>query len=133
MPKVLKLVCASIVAALASVASFSQPAQPAQSSPPDAVTLRIIVATSADDASRIIDRLNRDENFVALAEAESIDPSAAVGGFLGKIALSSLRPDLRNALQGLKPGQLSRVVQIPTGFAILKLVEDADSREHEGG
>ncbi len=126
MPKVLKLVCASIVAALASVASFSQPAQPAQSSPPDAVTLRIIVATSADDASRIIDRLNRDENFVALAEAESIDPSAAVGGFLGKIALSSLRPDLRNALQGLKPGQLSRVVQIPTGFAILKLVEDAD-------
>ena len=126
MPKVPRLPCASIVAALASVPLLSQPSQPAQSSPPDTVTLRIIVANSADDARRIIDRLNRDENFVALAEAESIDPSAAVGGFLGKIALSSLRPDLRNALQGLKPGQLSPVVQIPTGFAILKVVEDAD-------
>lgn len=105
---------------------LSQPSQPAQSSPPDTVTLRIIVANSADDARRIIDRLNRDENFVALAEAESIDPSAAAGGFLGKIALSSLRPDLRDALQGLKAGQLTPVVQIPTGFAILKLVEDAD-------
>ena len=124
MPKRPGLVWASIVLAVAGVPLLSQspPARPS----PDVVTLRIIVANSAEDAQRIIGRLNRNENFVALAAAESIDPSAASGGFLGKIALSSLRPELRAALQGLTPGQLSPVVQIPTGFAVLKLVEDAD-------
>ena len=38
------------------------------------------MANSADDAQRIIDRLNKGENFVALAVAESVDPSAAAGG-----------------------------------------------------
>jgi hypothetical protein len=33
---------------------------------------------------------------------------------------------LRDALVGVAPGQLSPVVQIPTGFAILKVVDDTD-------
>src|SRR5947208_3004150 len=40
--------------------------------------------------------------------------------------LSTLPPVLKDALQGVAPGQLSAVVQIPTGFAILKVVEDTD-------
>ena len=33
---------------------------------------------------------------------------------------------LKDALVGVAPGQLSPVVQIPTGFAILKVVDDTD-------
>jgi tetratricopeptide (TPR) repeat protein len=114
----------SIAAAMATVSLASQSPSATQSASPDEVTLRIIVAASADDAQRIRERLDRGENFVALAIAESIDPSAPAGGLLGRLRLSSLRPELREALQSLRPGQLSPVVQIPTGFAVLKVVED---------
>ena len=42
------------------------------------------------------------------------------------MTLSTLPPVLKDALVGVDPGQLSPVVRIPTGFAILKVVEDTD-------
>ena len=90
------------------------------------VTLRVIVVKSAEEAERIVARLNSGENFVALAKAESIDPTAGAGGLLGRVTLSILPAFLKDALQGVKPGQLSPVVRIPTGFAILKVVDDTD-------
>jgi tetratricopeptide (TPR) repeat protein len=96
----------------------------AQVMPSDEVSLRVIVVDSADEARRIVSRLNRGEDFIAVAQAESIDPTAAAGGLLGKVTRSTLPPMLKDALVGVAPGQLSPVVQIPTGFAILKVVED---------
>jgi tetratricopeptide (TPR) repeat protein len=101
-------------------------ARTAQVTPSDEVTLRVIVVDSEEQARRMVVRLNNGENFIALAQAESIDPTAAAGGFLGKVMLSTLPPVLKDALAGVAPGQLSPVVQIPTGFAILKVVEDTD-------
>jgi len=89
------------------------------------VTLRVIVVDSAEEAQRIVTRLNSGEDFIALAQAESIDPTAGTGGLLGKVTRSTLPAMLKDALVGVVPGQLSPVVQIPTGFAILKVVEDA--------
>src|SRR5262249_7171405 len=54
------------------------------------------------------------------------DPTAEAGGLLGKLALATLPPVLKDALGGVAPGHLSRVVQIPTGFAILKVVDGTD-------
>ncbi len=102
------------------------PAGPAQVTPSNDVTLRVIVVDSAEKAQGIVARLNGGENFVAVAQAESIDPTGGTGGLLGKVALSTLPPELKDALVGVGPGQLSPVVQIPTGFAILKVVEDTD-------
>jgi tetratricopeptide (TPR) repeat protein len=99
---------------------------PAQATPSDEVTLRVIVVDTAEKARRIVMRLNGGENFVALAQAESIDPTGGAGGLLGRVTLSTLPPVLRDALVGVAPGQLSPVVEIPTGFAILKVVEDTD-------
>jgi tetratricopeptide (TPR) repeat protein len=70
--------------------------------------------------------LNSGENFIAMAQAESIDPTGGAGGLLGKVTLSTLPAVLKDALVGVGPGQLSPVVQIPTGFAILKVVDDTD-------
>ena len=98
----------------------------AQSTPSDEVTLRVIVVDSAEEAQRIVSRLNAGEDFIAMAQAESIDPTGGAGGLLGKVTLSTLPVVLKDALVGVAPGQLTPVVQIPTGFAILKVVDDTD-------
>ena len=54
------------------------------------MTLRVIVVDSAEEAQRIVIRLNGGEDFVALAQAESIDPTRSAGGLLGKVTLSTL-------------------------------------------
>src|SRR4029453_3592873 len=120
--------CLLVLGALAGaeIATGQQVARgPAQVTPSDEVTLRVIVVDSVEQAQRIVTRLNAGEDFIALARAESIDPTAGAGGFLGKVTLSTLPPVLKDALVGVAPGHLSPVVQIPTGFAILK-VEETD-------
>lgn len=90
----------------------------AQPPPNDHVTVRMIVVGSADEAAQVVQRLTNGADFAVLAKSLSIDPSADSGGWLGRVAVSSLRPELRRALEGLKPGQVSPFVRIPTGFAI---------------
>jgi tetratricopeptide (TPR) repeat protein len=86
----------------------------------DQVSFRIIVVSSADRASQIADRLKQGADFAALAQAESLDPSAKQGGLIGPIALSELRADLQAALRALAPGAVSPVLQLPTGFAFVR-------------
>jgi tetratricopeptide (TPR) repeat protein len=85
------------------------------------VALRIIVVSTADDAQRLLARLRSGADFAALARAESIDPTSAAGGLLGVSSASALRPELRDALRGVAPGQVTQAVQIPTGFAVVKV------------
>src|SRR5207245_7782849 len=40
---------------------------------------------------------------------------------LGVVQLSTLRPELRAALRGVGPGQVTEVVALPTGFAVLRV------------
>ena len=88
------------------------------------LTLRMIEVSSAEAAERIVERLNRGESFAVLARADSTAPSAESGGWLGKVAVSQLRPEVRRALQGVTPGHVTPVVRIPTGFAIFKVEPD---------
>ena len=101
-------------------------APPAQVASPDIVTLRVIVVDTEEKAQRIVIRLNSGDDFIAVAQAESIDPTSSAGGLLGKVTRSTLPPVLKDALVGLGPGQLSPIVRIPTGFAILKVIDDRD-------
>jgi tetratricopeptide (TPR) repeat protein len=122
---------ASIVPAMAAAVVGVGMAIPQQSTdrsaPTDQVTLRIIVVGAADEAQRVVDRLSNGENFVALAQRVSIDATADTGGLLGRMTLSGLRPELQRALHGLAVGQITAVVRIPTGFAVLKIVPDAEA------
>jgi hypothetical protein len=106
------------------LSAFSQTQQPVQRAVSAEVTLRIVVVSTADEAQRVAERLARGENFVTLAREVSIDTTAVSGGLIGKVSLSALRPELRNLLEHLPVGQLSPIVQIPTGFAVLKIVPD---------
>jgi hypothetical protein len=125
---VLRSVSVVIIGTVSALSLLSQtpPAAPASDAE---LTLRIIVVGSDEAAQRLRQRLTEGENFVALAKAESLDASADVGGLLGKLRLSTLRPELRAGLEGLKPGQLSRIVRIPTGFAVLQVVSADDGAD----
>ena len=46
----------------------------------DEVALRILVVGSKEEAQQIVERLRQGENFVALANQISLDPSADRGG-----------------------------------------------------
>ena len=106
------------------LSAFSQTPQPVQRAVSAEVILRIIVVSTADEAQRVAERLARGEDFVVLAREVSIDTTASRGGLIGKVVLTALWPDMRNVLEHLPVGQLSPIVQIPTGFAVLKIMPD---------
>ncbi len=87
-----------------------------------AVPVELIVVASMSDARKILDRLRNGEDFAALAKEFSTDPTANDGGYLGTVNPDSLILELRDAVRGLEPGQISAVVKIPAGYAILKRI-----------
>jgi len=86
---------AAIVALIALLAGAVQ----SQSAGP--VTLRIIVVPTADEATRIARQLLDGADFAMLAAEWSSEPTARDGGFLGAVDPSTLRPELRDALNGV--------------------------------
>jgi tetratricopeptide (TPR) repeat protein len=103
------------------------PAQQDAASHP--VDLGIIVTSSEADAAGVLRQLNAGWDFGVLAKEKSIDPTANDGGYMGKFSAAQLRPEMANALAGLATGQLSRIFQIPSGFAILKILTAAPPTE----
>jgi tetratricopeptide (TPR) repeat protein len=100
-----------------------------QSTPALSAGLRIIVVGSADEAEQIVERLKKGEDFAALAKQKSTDSTAADGGYMGKVDPATLRPELREALTGIVPGQISGVIKLPTGYAIVKVLTPSDSED----
>src|SRR5262245_25410382 len=113
-----------IVAALlaATMAPVRSQAPQTATLPQSTILFRIIVVDSPDAAQRVLDQLTAGENFPALAQRISIDATGRNGGLVGPVPVADLRGELRTALGGLRAGELSGVVRLPTGFAILKLV-----------
>jgi len=77
------------------------------------------VVDSLAQANRILEQLKRGEEFASLATEWSIDPTANDGGYLGIVDPATMRPELRDALQGVGRGQVSPVFKLPEGYAIL--------------
>ena len=64
-----------------------------------------------------------------LAREKSVDPTSADGGFLGKIDPASLRAELRDALRGVQPGQISKIVKLPSAYAILEVMTETEAAD----
>jgi len=118
-PRVAWIAFAAIVCSLALLAG--------QGPPSDLTALQIIVSSSAEEAEQLRAQVNGGGDFAALAREKSVDPTGRDGGHLGRISVASLRPELREALQGIKPGQMTAVVRIPTGYAVLRVVPDSEA------
>ena len=95
-------------------------AQSAASSPKDSIA--IIVVPSEGDARRIFQKLHEGADFKELARSESKSPTAKDGGSLGTVSPGDLLPELRQALAKTAPGEVSAIVKIPEGYAILKVL-----------
>jgi tetratricopeptide (TPR) repeat protein len=103
------------------------PRLPAQTTNPpaassDQIPLELILVSSAEEAQAIVDQLKKGEDFARIAKAKSIDPSADNGGFIGRQSPGALRVEMRDALKGLRPGQITPPIKTPTGYAILKVL-----------
>ena len=99
----------------------------AQGPPSDLVALQIIVSPTEAEAAAVRDQVARGGDFAAIARDKSVDPTARDGGYLGKMSIASLRPELREALAGVAAGQMTAVVRIPTGFAIVRVVPGTEA------
>lgn len=91
------------------------------------IALRIIVVNSPSRAQEILVRLGRGEDFAILAKQLSTDATAPQGGYMGQLDPLTLRPEIRDALQGVGPGQVAPVIQLPSGYAILQVVPSTET------
>jgi tetratricopeptide (TPR) repeat protein len=113
--------------------SVTTPSLYAQSSSASAaqIALRIIVVETSAQADRVLERLRKGEDFTAIAKEVSVDPTASDGGNMGRLDPAMLRPELRDALQGVAPGQFTRAVKTNSGYAILQIVPPSESKTQQ--
>ena len=92
-----------------------------QSAPPKEIAARRKLAETVSAQAQGSD-------FAALAARYSDDTtSRAAGGLLPATHLNELAPQLRRIVASLDTGATSAVITVPTGFAVLKLVEREES------
>src|SRR5262245_29124186 len=89
--------------------------------------LRLILAPSQTEAARIRALLQAGESFEDLARKYSVDPSSSTGGYLGAVSVSDLRPEFKRALEGLKPGEVTGVIQVGDRFALLQVLSGEEN------
>ena len=91
------------------------------------VHVRMIVAPDRDRGRELLERLRGGAPFEAVARAESQDKATAEqGGDLGWLPRGIRSPQFDEVVFALEVGQLSDLVQLPEGVAILQVVERAE-------
>ena len=76
-----------------------------------------------EKAEKLRKELTTGADFAALAKANSTDSSSKQGGDLGSFAKGQMVPAFEKAAFGLKPGEISDVVETQFGYHIIKLTE----------
>ncbi|HEY0490644.1 MAG TPA: peptidylprolyl isomerase [Telluria sp.] len=103
------------------------------------ILLKVTPTMTADDAKRKLAELkerldNKAAKFEELARLFSNDGSASKGGDLGWLYPGDTVPEFENVMNGLKPGEVSGVVETPFGYHLIEVLErksDDKSKERE--
>ncbi len=103
-----------------SLSPFSTVAQQAER--PSQVEVGILVLPTEAAAAAALRELRAGSDFAVLAKERSVDPTSNEGGSMGLLDPGQLRPELRDALKGLRAGEYSGIVSIPSGFAVLTIL-----------
>ena len=94
----------------------------------DRMALRQIVLATRDGADDILRRAAAGAPFDVLAAEHSLDDaSAARGGYMGRIDLTDLRLEFRDAVAGLDAGEVSVPVEAGGAFFLFQAVSDAEA------
>jgi len=94
----------------------------------------ILIATSSDNdasateaaskkANDLYDKISADENFAVLATQFSDGQKALEGGRLGWRPINQLPPLFSDQVKLMSPGEVTRPIRSPSGFHILKLLD----------
>ncbi|KAF0814512.1 Chaperone SurA [Andreprevotia sp. IGB-42] len=91
------------------------------------ILIKVNEVVSDDDARQKIaqlrDRILRGTRFEEVAKAFSEDGSAAKGGDLGWVNPGETVPEFEQAMNALKPGELSQPVRSPFGYHLITVLE----------
>jgi peptidyl-prolyl cis-trans isomerase SurA len=94
------------------------------------ILVRLNEVVSENDAknrlSDLKDRIEHGTDFNELARLHSDDGSAAKGGDLGWISPGDVVPEFEQAMNALKPGQVSDPFKSPFGWHIVQVLERRD-------
>ena len=109
-----------VIIAMSVCATRAQTGEPVQK-----IDIGIIVAPTLEQAQAILKQLKSGADFSVLAKEKSTDATASDGGYMGNLDPTQLRVEVRDALHGRKAGELTDIVHLPSGFAILKVLPAA--------
>jgi len=77
-------------------------------------------------AKRIHKLVAGGQNFKTLAKKFSDLPSASDGGDIGIFTLDEMAPAMQSAVKDLKPGELSSIIELQSGYQFFKLLSGED-------
>ncbi|HSK78110.1 MAG TPA: peptidylprolyl isomerase [Thermoanaerobaculia bacterium] len=92
---------------------------------PERVRLRQILTEDRAAAERALEQVTAGTDFAEVARKLSRDPSASSGGYQGELSREDLPPAFADVIFGLKPGEVSRIVQADYGFHLFQVVARA--------
>jgi parvulin-like peptidyl-prolyl isomerase len=98
---------------------------------PQLLRIRQIVVDNKEEANEIRGGIARGQDFAGMAKKYSSAPEARNGGELGWVEKGQLLNELEKAAFKLKPGSVSKVLESPFGFHILKLEEKQPAKKQE--
>jgi len=98
-------------------------------SPGPRVHMRQIVVPTEAEAKNVLAKLGKGADFAQTAQQVSKDASAGKGGDMGWVTPESLDPALKDAVAGLKEGQVSPVIKTQQGYAVVKAENIIAGRE----
>ena len=91
------------------------------------ILIKVNETTSNDEAKAKIDRIRErielGAKFEDQAKSNSEDASAAKGGDLGWVSPGDTVPDFEQAMNRLKPGEISAAVRTPFGWHLIQVQE----------
>ena len=95
------------------------------------IALRMITVDDRQEAQQIHRQLKKGASFSALAAQKSLGPERQVWGYSGTVRLADVQPELRTALNGLRTGQISEVIELGQQFVIVKVISPQIERHSE--
>ncbi|MGW8193665.1 MAG: SurA N-terminal domain-containing protein [Desulforhopalus sp.] len=78
-------------------------------------------------AERVAELVADGQDFRTLAKKFSDLPSASDGGDIGSFDLEDMAPAMRKALGSLEPGDVSEIIETPSGYQFFKLLSSEEN------